>query len=238
MPGLYRDECVVLKTIKLGEADRIVTVYTRLHGKVRAVAKGVRRTKSRFGGRLEPFTHLDLMLYRGRELDTVTQVHVLEPFRVLREDLARLTGAAAIAELIDKVAPDNERSQPLYALLLDGLRALAARPPATVIPAFMVKVLSLSGYHPQLSACAACGATSGFGGFSAASGGAVCEDCRREDNTSVRVPFDRIALMARLLRNGFGEQADPEAAGDVTRLLKAYAEYHLERPLRSLALLQ
>lgn len=237
MPGLYRDEGVVLRTIKLGEADRIVTLYTRANGKVRAVAKGVRKTKSRFGGRLEPFTHLDVVLYRGRELDTVTQAHVLEPFRALREDLARLTGAAALAELVDKITPDHERSQPLYALLLDGLRALAARPSAAVVPAFMVRLLSLSGYHPQLSSCAACGATSGFGGFSAASGGAVCESCRRADRDALRVPFDRISLMARLLRNGFGEHAEPEAAADVTRLLKAYAEYHLDRPLRSLALL-
>ena len=109
MPGLYKDEGVVLKTIKLGEADRIVTLFTRHNGKVRAVAKGVRKTKSRFGGRLEPFTRVDLMIYRGRNLDTITSAEILTPYKEMRTDYARLTAAAAVAEVIEKMMPERER---------------------------------------------------------------------------------------------------------------------------------
>src|SRR5918997_2491482 len=126
MPGLYKDEGIVLKTIKLGEADRILTLYTAHGGKVRAVAKGVRKTKSRFGGRLEPFTRVDLMLYRGRSLDTITAVDIVESFKDVRDDYESLTAAASLAELVDKVTPDRERALPVYALLVAGLRALAA----------------------------------------------------------------------------------------------------------------
>src|SRR5918995_3499580 len=126
MPGLYKDEAVVLKTIKLGEADRIVTILTRSHGKVRAVAKGVRKTKSRFGARLEPFTQVDLMIYRGRrDLDTITSADIISSFDALRTNYKRLTAAAAMVELVEKITPDRERSFPIYDLLLAALRALA-----------------------------------------------------------------------------------------------------------------
>src|SRR5919106_2330618 len=108
MPGLYKDEGVVLSTIKLGAADRILTIFTRSTGKVRAVAKGVRKTKSRFGARLEPLTRVELMLYRGRgELDTVTSADILESFRGTKDDYSRLLCAAALAELVDKIIPDR-----------------------------------------------------------------------------------------------------------------------------------
>src|SRR5918911_4675878 len=110
MAGLYKDEGVVLKTIKLGEADRIVTLFTRHNGKVRAVAKGIRKTKSRFGGRLEPFTRAQLVVYRGRTLDTVTSADILTSFKEVRDDYARLTSAAALAELVEKITPDREHS--------------------------------------------------------------------------------------------------------------------------------
>jgi DNA repair protein RecO (recombination protein O) len=110
MPGIYKDEGVVLKTIKLGEADRIVTLFTRDNGKVRAVAKGVRKTKSRFGGRLEPFTSVALIVYRGRSLDTITAADILTPNKGVRATYGRLTAAAALAELVDKITPERERA--------------------------------------------------------------------------------------------------------------------------------
>src|SRR3989337_3601139 len=110
MPGLYKDEGVVLKTIKLGEADRIVTLRTRAQGKLRAVAKGVRKTKSRFGGRLEPFTRVQLMLYRGRgDLDTITQVDILTSFKEVRGEYPRLVSASALAAVVEKIPADREQ---------------------------------------------------------------------------------------------------------------------------------
>ena len=154
MPGLYKDEGIVLKTIKLGEADRIVTVFTRGNGKVRAVAKGIRKTKSRFGGRLEPFSHVGLMIYRGRNLDTITGADLITSYDAVRTDYARLMSAAALVELVEKITPDREKAFSVYSLLLAGLDALAAGKGTSVVPAFLVKLLSISGYHPQLSSCA------------------------------------------------------------------------------------
>lgn len=237
MPGLYRDEGVVLKTIKLGEADRIVTLYTRDNGKVRAVAKGVRKTKSRFGGRLEPFTHVNLLLYRGRgELDTITSVDIVEAFVEMRHDLNGLAGASALAEAIDKITPDRESALSTYALLLAGLKALASDAHGTVVPAFLVKLLSIAGYHPQLGACAGCGSPGPLGGFSPSLGGAVCELCWHEDPHAFGVTPEAIALMAELLAADLGHAARDPWVREVTQALRRYAEHHLERPLRSLQL--
>lgn len=234
MPGLYKDEGVVLKTIKLGEADRIVTLLTRSNGKVRAVAKGIRKTKSRFGGRLEPFTRVDLLIYKGRNLDTITQADIITSFGKLRNDYTTLTSAAALVEVVEKITPDRERAFSTYALLIAGLQALADGKGVTVVPAFLIKLLSLCGYHPQLQACAGCGRADGLDRFSPALGGVVCAGCGREDGGSFRLLPDRLSLMARLLASEFGQEADPNHAGDVTSALQSYAEYHLERPLRSL----
>lgn len=237
MPGLYKDEGVVLRTIKLGEADRIVTLFTREHGKVRAVAKGVRKTKSRFGGRLEPFSRVDLLIYRGRSLDTITAAEILTSFHEVRDDYTRLTSAAALAEIVEKITPDRERALAVYALMLAGLGAIADDKGSTVVPAFLIKLLSLSGYHPQLVVCAGCGEPQTLGGFSPSFGGAVCELCWREDRDAQRLGSDRIALLAHLLRSDFGQRADPRATLEVTDALRRYTEYHLERPLRSFGLL-
>lgn len=237
MPGLYKDEGVVLKTMKLGEADRIITLFTRDHGKVRAVAKGVRKTKSRFGGRLEPFTRVDLLIYRGRNLDIITGAHIITSFDELRRDYVRLTAAAALAEAVEKITPDRERALSTYALLLGGLKALAADGGAAVVPAFLVKLLSISGYHPQLESCAGCGEKVALGGFSPALGGAVCEECWREDRDATKLSAERIALLLHMLGSELGQPADAETTIELTHTLRRYAEYHLERPLRSLHLL-
>ena len=233
MPGLYKDEGIVLKAIKLGEADRILTIYTRYNGKIDAVAKGIRKTKSRFGGRLEPFTRVDLMLYRGRNLDTITGADIVDSFKTLRTDYESLTSAAALAELVDKVTPDREKALPVYALLVAGLKALASGGPSTVVPAFYVKLLSISGYHPQLRICAGCGSVSDLRGFSAPLGGVVCESCLNEEEDAVNLTDGQMAMLNRLLVSDLGQPDGGEGAY-LARMLRRYAEYHLERPMRSL----
>ena len=234
MPGLYKDEGVVLKAIKLGEADRILTIYTRYNGKVQAVAKGIRKTKSRFGGRLEPFTRVDLMLYRGRSLDTVTGADIVESFKSVRDDYRSLTAAASLAELVDKVTPDREKSLQVYALLVSGLKALASGGPSTVVPAFYVKLLSVSGYHPQLQICSVCGSDHDLRGFSAPLGGVVCESCLNEEEDAVTLSDDRLELLNRVLASELGQPDGAHESAYLARLLRRYAEFHLERPLRSL----
>ena len=236
MPGLYKDEGIVLKTIKLGEADRIVTVFTRSHGKVRAVAKGVRKTKSRFGARLEPFTQVDLMIYKGRSLDTITSADILRSFDEVRTDYLCLTSAAALVEVVEKITPEREKAFSTYALLLAGLESLGRGPCDSIVPAFLIKLLSISGYHPQLTSCAGCGAEGALGGFSAAFGGAVCDGCWRQDRDADRLGADRLLLLNRMLTADLGIDAG-DAAPELTNALRRYAEYHLERPLKSLHLL-
>ncbi|MDP9068292.1 MAG: DNA repair protein RecO [Actinomycetota bacterium] len=233
MPHIYKDEGVVLKTIKLGEADRIVTVFTRANGKVRAVAKGIRKTKSRFGARLEPFTRAELIIYKGRNLDTITQADILMSFDEIRVDYAKLRAGAALLDVVEKITPDRERAFPTYALLIGGLQALAEGRP-NVVPSFLVKLLSISGYHPQLTSCSGCGEDAVLGAFSPALGGAICETCWHEAGDSVRMATADIELMSRLLSSDFGQAADARTTLAMTQALRKYAEYHLERPLKTL----
>ena len=240
MVSLYRDRGVVLRTIKLGETDRIVSILTQGNGKVRAVAKGVRRPGSRFGARLEPTSHVALQCYRGRELDVVTQVETIDAFRPLREHYASLTHAVSMLEAADTVAQEHERNPALYRMLVGGLRTLATTPSALVAPAFFWKLLSLEGFHPLLDGCARCGDEAGpFPGFDYGEGGVLCEACGRFGGRRVRP--GALELLRRILGGGLaGALADPrgdDAVTEVERLGVGALEYHLERRLRSAALL-
>lgn len=239
---LYRDEAVVLRTQKLGEADRIVALLTRRHGRVRAVAKGVRRTKSRWGARLEPFSHVDLQLYAGRELDIVTQAESLSPYGShIVTDYPCYTAGTAMLETAERLtAEEREPSLRLYLLLVGGLRALADREHAAglVLDAFVLRALGVSGYQPALAECARCGERGPHRAFAIAAGGVVCGECRP---TGAATPAAAtVALLAAL---GSGDWAMADASGQRERreasgLLAAYLQWHLERGLRSLPLVE
>ena len=164
---LYRDDGIVLRTQKLGEADRIITILGRTSGRIRAVAKGVRRTKSRFGARLEPFTHVDLMLHAGRSLDVITQAEVIRSYgEPLTGDYPRYTAGVAMLETAERFTPvEKEPSLRELLLLIGGLRALNEGEHASglVLDAFMLRSLAVAGYAPALEECARCGAPGGDG---------------------------------------------------------------------------
>jgi DNA repair protein RecO (recombination protein O) len=238
---LYKEQGVVLRSTKLGEADKIVTVMTQGSGKVRAVAKGIRKTTSRFGARLEPFTHVSLMAYRGRgSLDTVSQAEILAPFMALRRDLGLFAAGETMLESVDKVAEDHERNVRLFMLLLTGLRALEARPtdPTAVAESFLLKLLSLSGFHPSLLACAVCGRPDPDR-FASGQGGAVCSDDAEFDGGPA--PREALEHLAALGSTGLLESGEIRADTTVRRgsraLLFGFAEYHLERRMKSLPIL-
>jgi DNA repair protein RecO (recombination protein O) len=159
--SIYRDDGIVLRTHKLGEADRIVTLLTRRNGRVRAVGKGVRRTKSRFGARLEPFTHVDLLLYTGRSLDVITQAETLRPYgELLAGDYPRYTTGTAMLETAERFTPvEKEPSLRQFLLLVGGLRALGegTHDPRLVLDAYLLRSLAVAGYAPALDECAICG---------------------------------------------------------------------------------
>jgi len=238
---LYKEQGVVLRAVKLGEADKIVTVMTQGSGKVRAVAKGIRKTTSRFGARLEPTTHVSLMVYRGRgALDTVSQVEIISPFLPIRGDLGLFAAAETMLEATDKVAEEHERNVRLFMLLLGGLRALDARPadPAAVAESFLLKLLSLSGFHPSLTACAECGRPDP-GRFSSGQGGAICSSCATPD--AGPVSREALAFLAALGASGMLEagamSTDTRVRRESRALLFGFAEYHLERRMKSLPML-
>lgn len=231
---LYPEQGIILRTMRLGEADRIVTILTQGTGKVRAVAKGVRKTKSRFGGRLEPFTHIDVLLYRGRELDIVTQCEIISSFRAVREDYARFAAGEAILEVSDRFAEERERNVRQFMLLLGALRALAGgEDPAIVVDAYLLRTASLAGFRPHLRACASCGRPGPHARFSVAAGGLVCESCRTA--TAVRVGESTVPYLAHLLEEEWSTLVQDDARREASGLVRAYVEYHFDRPLRAWA---
>ncbi|MFL6024871.1 MAG: DNA repair protein RecO [Marmoricola sp.] len=235
---LYSDEAVVLRTRKLAEADRIITLLTRDHGIVRAVAKGVRRTTSRFGSRLEPFTHVDLQLAEGRNLDVITQAVTRAPFgEAISADYDRYTAASVMLETAERlVAEEREPSVQQYLLLIGGLRAMAAgeHRPSDVMDSFLLRSLAVAGYAPSFSECARCSAPGPHRAFHPPSGGVLCADCRAPG--SAQPAPGTVRLLGALLA---GDWTTVDVAEDRDRretrgLVAAYLAWHLERGLRSL----
>lgn len=245
--SLYRDEAVVLRTQKLGEADRIITMLTRHSGRVRAVAKGVRRTSSRFGARLEPGMLVDAQLYSGRSLDTVTQVVTLAPYtRVLAGDYARYTAATAMLETAERLTPEErEPATQQFLLLVGGLRTLTgppfsdvARDPGLVLDAFCIRSLAVAGWGASFLDCARCGAPGPHRGFAVAVGGAVCPSCR-PPGAAAPAPAT-LELLAALLTGDWerAEASDARQRREGSGLVAAHLQWHLERSVRSLRLVE
>lgn len=240
--SLYRDEAIVLRTHKLGEADRIVTLLTRTHGKVRAVAKGVRRTSSRLGSRLEPFMHVDIQLSTGRNLDIVAQVETLNAFgRPVCEDYGLYTSGTVMLETADRlVEAEHEPALQQYWLLVGAVRALAAREhaPGLVLDSYLMRALAIAGWAPSFTDCARCGAPGPHTAFAVAHGGAMCSSCRPPGATApARETFDLLAALLGgdwQVADASGERHRREGSG----IVAAYCQFYLERQLRSLPMVE
>ena len=238
----YRDTGVVLRVHKLGEADRIVTLLTQRRGKVRAVAKGVRRTRSRWGARLEPFSHVDVQCYSGRSLDVVTQAQTVDAFGAgLVGDYPRYTAGCAVLETADRlVAEEGEPALRVYLLVVGALRALAdgERDSSLVLDAFLLRAMTHAGWAPAISDCARCATPGPHRAFSIAAGGAVCPRCRPPG--SVTPAQETVVLMDALLHGDWGiaDAALNPARRETSGLVAAHLQWHLERQLRSLPLVE
>lgn len=233
----YREQGIVLRTYKLGETDRILHVLGANRGKVRAVAKGVRRPGSRFGGRLEPFSLVDLHLHVGRSLDIVTHADLLRPFTRVREDWVAAASAAVMVEAADRVAQEAERATSLFLLLRDGLQVLeAGQPAATVLDAWLLRLAGVEGYAPDLDRCTRCGTTDGLVSFHIGDGGLRCQRCA--DPLAKRLDAADITLLRALRDAGWDDlpAGEDAAVGRLGRLIGAFVTYHLERPLAALDL--
>jgi DNA repair protein RecO (recombination protein O) len=235
---LYRDEAVVLRTHKLGEADRIITLLTRHHGQVRAVAKGVRRTTSKFGSRLEPFTHVDLQLAEGRSLDIITQAETLTPFSAgIGHDYDRYTSGTVMLETAERlVSEEKQPSLQHFLLLVGGLRAMVSgeRGPGQVLDSYLLRSLAVAGYAPSFDHCARCGDEGPHRWFNPSMGGMLCVTCRVPGSASPAP--ETIAALGALLTGDWAiiEATGPRHLKEASGLVAAYLAWHLERGLRSL----
>ncbi|MCF8526521.1 MAG: DNA repair protein RecO [Candidatus Nanopelagicales bacterium] len=237
---VYRDEAIVLRAQKLGEADRIVTLLTRHHGRVRAVARGVRKTTSRIGSRLEPFNHVDVQLYEGRSLDNVSQVESLESHGAqISADYACYTAGTAMLETAERLTPEEkEPSLSQYALLVSGLRSLVAgeHDPGLILDAYLLRSLSIAGWSPSFVDCAQCGRTGPHRAFSVVAGGVVCSQCRPP---GAAAPAEGTIHLLGALLSGDWDVADSSESRErreASGLVAAFLQWHLERGLRSLPL--
>ena len=229
----YRDNAVVLGTYKFGEADRVVVLLTQNHGKVRAVARGVRKTKSSIGARLEPMSHVDISLRSGRELDTVAEVRLVHTHSLLRTDFDRLNQGLSMLEAINKLTPDREPVPHLYEVLARALHALNEKSSPLMLGAFYWRLLSIEGHGPQLDVCVRCGEEGNIVSFDVLEGGGHCDSCR----SGVPISAQALDLMRMILGGRMNEALSlPEspAVNEVSQLAMEAMESHLERRLRSL----
>jgi len=237
--SLYRDKAVVLRTYDLREADRIIVMMTENYGKVRAVAKGVRKTKSKFGARLEPLSHIDVLLSTtGRDLDVVSQVDLVSSARGLYTDLDRLTRGLAMLEAVDQLGMDREPTSHLYRMLAGALTWLNQNDSSLVLAAFYFKLLVVEGVGAQVDNCVGCGVgDEHLVAFDMLKGGAQCRECRTGTNLSLEA--------FKIIQDIVGGQLNrvlalPEnfATREVAHLATHCMEHHLERKLRSVSVFE
>jgi DNA repair protein RecO (recombination protein O) len=247
VPGrTLKTEAVVLRSLRFGEADRILHVYSLARGRMGVIAKGARKTKSRFGGRLEPLSHVEFVLHVGSgELATLTGADLVRSHAPAREEPYRLAVGLIGAEAMLRLFPEQERSDRAFTALtrfldlLDELPVSEARPELDPLGlSFQLKLLWVAGYLPHLGSCAECGAEGSFAGFSAAAGGVVCRDCAASSAAIVLTP-DGAAGLEGLLRlplaDAGGVAVSPRGARDILAAVTASYEHHGGFRLRTLS---
>ncbi|MEM9514203.1 MAG: DNA repair protein RecO [Actinomycetota bacterium] len=240
MSELYRDTGVVLRTYKLREADRIVVLLTADNGKVRAVAKGVRKTRSKFGARLEPMSHVRVLLVRGRELDIVSQAESVEPLSPMLSSLDRASQGLAVLEAAEQLSLEREPNPDLYRMAVGALRAIADRPAPLTVAGFYWKLLANEGMRPELDTCVRCGGAEPdveFVAFDLGEGGVLCRSCRSGHPLSA----DALVVIRDILggRLASALALDESAVTHEVSALATHAlEYHVERRMRTVAMFE
>lgn len=238
MATRIEDVAVVLRAYPLGEADRILSLLTEEHGLVRAVAKGVRKPSSRFGSRLQPLNHVQVIMYQGRNLATISAVDSVDLYGSrIAADYVRWSAGHVLAEATERLVPEEfEPARPHYRLLVSGLSALADRglDPRLVIDAFLLRSLATGGWAPSFSDCTQCGAQGPHPWIHLPSGGAVCEACR--PSGAVSISPGTAGLLGALLSGDWSaaDHSTTTSRRAASGVVAAYLQLHLERDLRSL----
>lgn len=243
--SLYKTEAIVLRSRDLGEADKVLTLYSRQSGKFQAVARGARRPRNRLVGASQAFTHCHLLLFSGRAMDTISQCEIREPFSLLREDLERMAYAAYAVELLEEMVGEKDANEPLFFLLLSLLHLLQdGGDRELLIRAFELRLLSLLGYRPRLERCVHCGGLPipGRTRFSPVLGGLLCPACQEEDGYSLSLSPGTLKTMQALLSVDLRELwtigLSLPGRQELSRALREYINCRLDRPLKSLRFLE
>ena len=242
MPRVYSTPAIVLRQRRLGDADKILTLYTANFGKVDAVAKGVRKSKSRMAGHVEPLAHASFQLAKGKTLDIVTQVETIESFQTLRDDLEQMSRALYACELLDKFTETHEANFALFRLLLDTLRRIATPGDMDIATRFYeMALLDAMGYRPELEECVTCRTRlkSVTNYWTAAGGGVVCAACRTEETAVRPISANAVKLLRMLLHGRFSDVArvtiGTALGAELERAILEYVRWVLERDVRSAA---
>ncbi|MFZ9401202.1 MAG: DNA repair protein RecO [Ilumatobacteraceae bacterium] len=237
--SLYRDVGVVLRTHKLGESDRIVTLITQDSGKVRAVAKGIRKTTSKFGSRLEPMSHVQVQLYRGRQLDIVNQVELVEISTATRANLEATTDGLAMCEVVEQLSEDRSPSPHLYRMLVGALRQLNVAYSAVLLPALQLRLLEEEGVGPRVDRCVVCETSDDLVAIDVQGGGVQCLQHRRGVPISVpALEVLRDVLNGRVASVLRRQDLPVQAVREVVSFARGAMEHHLERRIRSSSLFE
>ena len=238
MPAPFKTEAIVLRSIRYGEADRILHLYSQDHGRLGAIAKGVRRVKSRLGGRIEPFARVNLILRQGRgDLCTLTGADTVHAHPALRERRASLERATQACDAVLRLLDSNEPNPPAYNLLAHELALLDADPSAATRAqalTFRLKLLLAAGFAPELAACASCGEREHLGAFSAAAGGIVCPGC---EAGSFPLGEEAHSFLVDALARPLAEypRASDRALAQADRAIGETLEHHAHVRLRRVA---
>ena len=239
-PKIYKTEAIVLKHFAFGEADYLLTLYTPNGGKLRAVAKGARRVKSKLGGHLEPLMRTSLLITRGQNLDTINQAEVLDGYRAVREDLDRLSQAIYMMELVDAITPEEQPNYPIYRLLLDTMRSLTGDASPLLLPYFQLRLLGHSGFMPELYQCVECQETLAPGQhrFIPDRGGSLCDSCHPLDVSVLPLSLDTLKVLRFLQKEEYTGKVERlhlerETLVELERLLEAMMLHVLDREVKA-----
>jgi DNA repair protein RecO (recombination protein O) len=242
--AIYRTRAVVLKSADLGEADKIITMLTKDRGKVRAVARGVRRFRSRLVGGTLPFCFSDFLVYEGKSLDSISQCEIIESFMSLRDDLVKMAYASYIAELTSEFLPEGDVNEKVFLLILKTFRLMARGiDPETLTRMYELRLLSFLGYNPEIDKCTCCGGEvlDDVIRISPSYGGLVCSKCNSADSDYINIKSSTLNYLKSLAFISTDElkqlKLQLQDRVELTKVLRRFIAYHLEKNLKSLKFL-
>lgn len=237
----YKTRGIILRSYDFGEADKIITIFGENHGKIKAVAKGVRKTKSRFGGRLEPFTYVHLMMAKGRNLDIITGAEIICPFQGIKSNLDRMTSGFGMLDILDKVSAEKQEEVEIFHLTLKALESLekSSNNFSLLLAAFDIKLVAYSGYLPDLSSCVICKKTPPFSRylFSYEQGGILCPECNLNSPMTRIISDKALSVLKSILQEDLDTLENIKISSDlekeITSFLNDYIDYYLQTRLKS-----